>query len=191
MQTEEPKAEDSYKNLLDLLAIYSATTAQLETLAGEINTSVLDLIDTKRAEYAEAQTVLTHTEAAVRAAIALHPEWFAEAKTIKTPYGQVHSQKTTSHKVADQPASIARIKSAQARAIRDGKHDFAAQLGALIRVEESVNLDACGELTEEILARYGIERNIEESVTLKPAKIQLGQAVKAADKRKKESEAAA
>lgn len=182
---ESKDTKDDYQNLIDLLAVYSDATARLGELESEMNTAYLDLIDEQKAEYASLQQILTDTEKALREAVREHPEWLIAAKTIKTPFGQVQSRKTTSHEVADEPSAIARIKKAQARAIAAGKHDFAAQLGALIRVEESVNLDACGELEESELQKFGITRKIEENVTVKPVTISLGQAVKAADKRAK------
>jgi len=126
----------------------------------------------------------------VKELIALHPEWFAEAKTVKTPFGQVHSQRTTSHEAPDAVSAIARIKAAQARALKAGDDVKATQLGALIRIEESLNFDALGEIDGDLLARFGIVRRIEESLTIKEAKVALGQAVKAATRRAAKGETA-
>lgn len=61
----------------------------------------------------------------------------------------------------------------------------------LIRIEESLNFDALGEIDTGLLAHFGIVRRIEESLTIKEAKIALGQAVKAATRRATKAEAKA
>lgn len=178
-----PTPIDPYKNLIDLLAIYSEAKARLASLESETNAAFLDLIDEAKPAYAELQMSLTEAEAAIKEIAAAHPEWFADAKTVKTPFGQVHSQRTTSHEAPDEVSAIARVKA--------GDEVKATQLGALIRLEESLNLDALADLTIEELAQFGIVRRIEESVTLKEAKVSLGQAVKAATKRAAKTEAKA
>jgi len=182
----DPKAD--YQNLVNLLSIYSEATSRLAELEAETNKAFLDVVDEKKSEYAELQKALTESETALKELAHLHPEWFAGEKTVKTPYGQVHSRSTTSHEAPDPPSAIARIKAAQARAIKANNEVLATQLGALIRVEESINFEALSEITVEDLARFGIVRKTEESVTVKPQKVSLGQAVKAATKRAKKDE---
>lgn len=189
MSTEK---KDDYKNLIDLLAVYSEVTTRLAELEVETNKAFLDLVDDTKADYATLQEALTATETALKDLALLHPEWFAgDSKTVKTPFGQVHSHKTTSHEAPDPVSAIARIKAAQARAIKAGNEVLATQLGALIRVEEKLNFDALGEVDVDDLARFGIVRKTEESVTIKAQKVSLGQAVKAAAKRAKKDEVAA
>lgn len=182
MSTTAP-TKDPYKNLIDLLAVYSDAKARLSALESELNQGFLDLVDESKPQYSTLQKALVDSEGAIKDAVAMHPEWFADAKTVKTPFGSVHSQKTTSHEAPDAKSALARIKAAQARAIKHGNEVLATQLGALIRVEESINFDALGELGVEQLAQFGIVRKIDESVTVKETRVTLGQAVKAATKR--------
>lgn len=174
---------DPYKTLIDLLANYSDTKARLTVLESETNRTFLDIIDATKPTYTQLQAALADAEAALRDLAALHPEWFAESKTLKTPFGQLHSHRSTSHEAPDPAGAIARIKAAQARAIKAGDPVQATRLAALIRHEETLNFDALGELDTAQLTHFGIARRTEESITIKEAKVTLGQAVKAAAKR--------
>jgi hypothetical protein len=180
--TIDPQSAD-FANAVNLLAVFSEATTRLAALKSDADAALLDIIDERRKEYADLQKSLTESEAALTELAHAHPEWFASDKTVKTPFGSVHSHKSTSHEAPDAVSAIARIKAAQARAIKAGNDVRATQLAALIRTEEKLNLDALGEMTVEEIASFGIVRKIEESVTVKPASIALGQAVKAADKR--------
>lgn len=192
-----PEPTDDYQNLVNLLAVFSEATGQMATLEGSINAAYLDIVDDHKTEYAALQKTLTESEGALITLAKQHPEWFAEAKTIKTPFGEVHSQKTTTHTVSNETATIELIKHARDRAAQFGNDGKAETLKTILKVEESINLKRCAELTEKDLQGYGIDlqhlgisRTNEESITVKPAKVSLGQAVKASDKRKDKAEKA-
>jgi len=176
-------AAADYKNLVDLIAIYKEGRHRLAVLETELDADYTQLVENVRAEYAELQASIAAAEESIRTLVKAHPEWFADAKTVKTPDGAVQSRTTTHHEAPDEVSAIARIKAAQARAIKAGNEVLATQLGALVRVEETLNLDAAGELSVEDLARFGIVRIVDESVTVKEAKLDLGKAVRTIEKR--------
>jgi hypothetical protein len=183
--TSQPSThmKSPYNQLLNLLATYSDAKARLTALESETNRTFLDIIDASKPTYTDLQTTLAGTEVSLRDLAAKHPEWFADSKTLKTPFGQLHSHRSTSHEAPDTTAAIARIKAAQARAIKSGDEVLATRLGALIRTEDTLNFDALGDLDTPQLTRFGITRRTEESLTIKEAKVTLGSAIKAVGKR--------
>jgi hypothetical protein len=98
------------------------------------------------------------------------------------PFGQVHSHKATSHTAANEARSIQKIRNARDLAQQYRNDELSAKLDALIRVEESLNFEAMDAFSDRELQLYGIQRTTDESVTIKEAKVSLGQAIKAAAK---------
>ena len=176
-------AKNDLTTLIKLLGVFSAATSQLATLKGKTDGIFLKFIERQKDGYGEIQHELTESEAAIKELAARHPEWFAKEKTLKFPFGDVQSRTTTSHETFDEAATIARIRAAMERVYRADDMEEYARLNALIRVTESLNLEAVGELDVETLGRFGIVRKVEESITVKAAGVNMGRAIKAAEDR--------
>lgn len=159
-----------YENLINLLAVYSEASARSEQLKAEINADHLDLIDAHKKAYAELQQTITEAEAAIIAIAEANPDWFSASKTLKTPYGQVASRSSTSLDVPNEEASIILIEQ---------KCDEETK-GQLLRQKTELNLEALELLDDAALRQYRIKRVTSENITVKPAKLDLGKAVKAA-----------
>jgi hypothetical protein len=187
MLQEKNTPPDPYQQLIAELAAYSAAKARLGKLEAQTNVAYLALVDGTQPAYVAAQETLLLAEQAIKALVARHPEWFAEAKTLKTPFGQVHSHKATSHTAAIPELSIAKIRTARDLAQKFRAEEQSAKLDALIRVEESLNFEAMAAFTDRELLLYGIQRTTDESVTIKEAKVSLGQAIKAAAKQEQKT----
>lgn len=174
------KDNPDYKNLIDLLAVYSESHARLSKMQAEINEEVLDTVDPRREEFAEIQAAASQAEEAIREIAGRNPQWFPEgAKTLKTPYGHIQSRASTSLAVPSEEATIRLIRAA-------GKET------QFLRVNTTLDKEALEALKDDELAEFGIIREKGESLTIKPVALDMGKAVEAATKRaeKREKEAA-
>lgn len=160
---------DDYKNLIDLLAIFTEGKIRLAALENEAQSEFTEIVDARRAEYAELQGKIGEAEAAIEVIATRHPEWFTDKRHVKTPYGTVKVTRSTKLDVPNEEAAILRIKHA-------GYGD------KFIRTAESLNLEALEDLSDAELKAFGIVRIRDENVLVKEAKIDFGKAVKAAEK---------
>lgn len=169
---------DDYKNLIDLLAVFTEAKQRLAALEGEAQSEFMEIVDAHRSEYAELQKKIGEADAALETIARNHPEWFTEKRHVKTPYGTVKVKRTSKLDVTNEEASILRIEHA-------GKgEDF-------VRTAKALNLEALEKLSDAELKSFGIVRINEESVTVAEAKIDFGKAVKAAEKQEARGDAKA
>lgn len=186
----DTKKPDHFQNLVNLLSVYSEASAQMTALQSEIDQARLDVVDEHKARYAELQKALTESEAAIKTLGALNPEWFAaKVKTVKTPFGELAARTTTKHEAPDADLSITIIeKAAEAAELRE-QNDLAALLRSFVRVEKSLDLEALEKADTELLAKLRIVRIEDTSYSVKAASVNLGQAVRTAEKRAEKKEA--
>lgn len=161
---------ESYKNLIDLMAIHAEATARLEAIKAEVQSAFLDLVDEHRKEYAELQAKVTETETAIEHIARAHPTWFESARSIKTPYGQV---KFHSSKKLDIPNEEASVLLIQGKCTEEEQERY-------LRIEVTLNVEALEKLTDAQLAQFRINRVANDNFSLKPGTIDLGKAVKQA-----------
>jgi len=159
----------SYKNLVDLMAIHSDATGRMANLETELQGEWLALVDAKRSEFAKLQQLLGESEEGIEQLATSNPQWFVKSKSLKTPYGTVQFRSTTKLIASSPDVTIALIKA-------DGEE----QKGLYLRQSEELNLEALEKLDDHQLARLHITRETSESCTVKPIKIDLGKAVKKA-----------
>lgn len=161
-------ANSDYKNMVDLLAVFSEAHTRQSQLQAQLNEQFLDGVDSHKAEYAAIQHALGAAEAAIEELCRKHPEWFAKRKTLKTPYGEVKSVSSAKLLAASDDASIRLIR--------------AAGLGdAFIRTRDELDREALERCTDEQLACFGIRRVATETITVKPIDVDLGKAVRDAE----------
>lgn len=181
-----PAINTTFENLINLLGVYSEGTARMAELEAENNKAYLDLVEERKDEYAKLQLALGEAEAAIKVIADAHPEWFpTDQRTLKTPYGSVHAQKTTKHEADDEEVSILLIEADADLAARAGDLAAAQALTNLVKVEKTIDFEAIAKLDAARLAQWRIRRTESDSITVKPAKVSLGNAVKAADKKTK------
>lgn len=168
------KSDPDFANLVRLLAVFSEASARQAALSAQLNLELLDAVDEHREEYAINQAALANSQAAITTLCDRNPEWFAKKKTLSTPYGTVKST-AGSKLVAANPEASIRLIEADKRAV------------AFIRQKQELDLEALEALPDAELAKYGIARVPTETVSIKPAALDLGKAVKAADEAEKEA----
>jgi hypothetical protein len=171
-----PALPEDFKNMVDLMAVFSAASHQLAELEAEANGLLLELIDDKRADYARLQKTLTECEAALEIIARSHPEWFTEKKSVATPYGTVKFNKSTKTVIDNEEFTILLIEKHAAE-----NKDFDSS--ALIIPSKTLNIEAIEKLPPELLAAFRIERPSDDNFKVEAVKVKMGKAVKDAAKK--------
>lgn len=165
-----PAAAAEFKNLVDLMAIISEGSARMAELENSLQQDYLDLVDARRKDYASLQFTMGQAESAIEVLARTNPSWFEKAKTVKTPYGSVSLRTSKKLDVKNEEVSIVLLE----------------QLGQdglpFIRTQKALNLEALEKLDDSELERLRIRRVTTERLNIKPAKVDLGKAVKQTSK---------
>jgi Bacteriophage Mu Gam like protein len=169
--TNRPVADaKDFKNLVDLMAIMAEGTARMGELENGLQQDWLDLVDARRKDYAALQFALGNAEESIETLALSNPQWFEKVKTLKTPYGTVAFRRTSKLEVKNEEVSLLLLE----------------QMGEeglpFIRTAKALNLEILEKLDDSELKRLRIKRVSSESCTIKPTKVDLGKAVKAAVK---------
>jgi len=172
------KPADAYKDLVDALAILTEGSNRLAKLETAIKDDYIDSVDPRRKEYSDLQNAISKAEQAVKDIATLNPQWFTDGKTLATPYGKVQSRSTTKLEVPNEEVSIALLQ------------QLGPESAPFLRVKTELNLEALGSLPDGELARVRINRVTSESLTVTPAKLDLGKAAKAAEAKAKKTQTA-
>jgi hypothetical protein len=154
-----------YKNLIDLMAIFSEATARKDELENDLHQAWLDLVDARRKDYSKLQASLANAEEGIRFLAETNPQWFAKARSLKTPYGTVSFRKGSKLQVTNEEVSIVLLE----------------QLGQeglpFLKTEKHLVLEALEKLDEKELERLRIKRVETETFAIKTAKPDMGKAV--------------
>lgn len=162
-----PATED-FTDLLDAVAIYAEATNRLATIQAEIDQIVIDAIDARRKDFADFQSAQAAAEQAIEILATRNRDtWFTQKKTLQTPYGAVSFRSATSLEIPNEELTIALVE-------RDPDSDL------YLRRETSLNKEALDTLDDIALASLRIQRVTTEKCSIKPAKVDIGKAAKAA-----------
>lgn len=167
----DPKSQD-FKNLVDLLAVYSEATHSLDEMQANLNNEAMIVIDQYREDYAKMQKTLTEAETSIEIIAIRNPGWFAEKKGLKTPYGTVKFTRSNPLVVSNEELAIVLIE-------REA-HTLGLDPENLIRERKELNLEVLETLTDEQLRMFRLRRVAKENFSVVAAKIDLGKAVKEA-----------
>lgn len=165
------KSED-FKNLVDLLSIFSEATHRLAEMEANLNSEMMAAIDDYKKDYAAMQKTLTETETALEVIATRHPEWFTEKKGLKTPYGTVKFTSSNPIMVGNEELTIELIERDAEAAGLDPK--------TFIRERKELNIEALETLTPEQLAAFRLKRVPRQNFSAVAAKLDMGKAVKEA-----------
>lgn len=177
------KLTDDFKEMVNLMALYTEAHNSLVAMETDCNTDLLEIIDEHKGDYAVLQEALTKAEAALEVIALRHPEWFAQKQSIATPYGAVKFHNSTKLIVPNEEVSILLIHqkglaASNAAEATGGTPSF--DDGKYVRVKEELNLEALEGMTDEELKEFRIKRVPNKTFSVKPAKIDMGKAVKEA-----------
>lgn len=173
MTTPSKHAPDSYANLINLQSIHSEAHARMSELEAMLQQQWLDVVDAHRKDYGKLQEAIATAEEGIEYLATVNPQWFEKARTLKTPYGTVGFRRTTKLEVKNEEVSIALLEQ-----IGEGGLPF-------LIPSKKLNLEALEKMDDDELERVRIRRVTTDSCTVKPAKIDLGKAVKAAAEKEK------
>jgi hypothetical protein len=162
-----PAAADDYQDLTEELARYSRLANRLAGVDAAFQEAITELIqEVYQDEFALLQSELTQAEERIELLALRHPEWFAKAKTIKTPFGNVASRTTTKLDVPSEEATIALLELRG----EDAK--------PFLRQRTYLSIESLEALDDAELHRLKVQRITTEKITIQPAKVDLGKAVK-------------
>ena len=161
-----PDAE-TYRELVDHLAMLTDASNQFAALDAGIQMEIAAVVDGVRDEYSILQSAISEHEAEIKAIAVAHPEWFTAVKTLKTPYGTVGFRAATKLEVPNEEVTIALLERCQDADI-------------YLRSRKFLNIEALEMLTDGELKALKIERVTADKLSVTPAKIDLGKAVKKA-----------
>jgi hypothetical protein len=160
--------DTDYQELTASLAEYTAASNALAAIEAEFQAAITDLIaECYRQDFATLQAELTEVEARIEVLAIRHPEWFARAKTLRTPFGSVASRSTTKLDVPNEEATIALLE-LRGEAARP-----------FLRQRTYLSLEALEALEDHELHQLKVARVTTEKITISPARVDLGKAIKA------------
>lgn len=171
-----PKPDD-FKAVIDLLSVLGDANRDLAKLEREIETHYVGHVTKHRDDYATLQKTISETEAALEVIARRNPQWFGDKKNVSTPYGVVKFKASTELVAADEQDAIRRI--------------LKARRPRLLRRNIELNRELLDELSDKELAAFGITRKAKENITIETKVVDLGKAVKAAEKSEKAAAKAA
>lgn len=170
-----PSAKSSdFGDLVNLLDRLTAANNELDQLNASLNEEHLNAVRFHADKYKKLQTDIGEITAAIEIIAPRNPQWFAEKKTIDTPFGVVKRTTSTSLIIADEALSITLIEAA-------------GRAGDFVVMTKTVSREALEDLGDDELRKFGISRKTEHNYKVAPATVELGKAVKAAEKSDKAS----
>ena len=177
---DAPRPGD-FEAVINLLAVLGEANRQLDTLTAAIESGYIALVTPHRPLYAKLQATVTETEAALEVIARRNPAWFADKKSAQTPFGTVKFQSSKELVVADEQISVSLIL---ALAGKEGAEKY-------LRTVQVLNKEALTEVSDAELAKYGITRKAKENFSVSTEVVNLGKAVKAAERSEKAAAKAA
>ena len=176
-----PTSKD-FEDAVDLLALYSDASNELDALQAGANDELLELLDEKKKEYAKWQEILAKTEAALEALALKHPDWFTpNRRSIKTPYGTMKLHSSTKLEVKNEEVTLLLIEQEMNRqevaAATDPSYQRPFDAAKLRRTHVALNLEAIEQLDDATLKQFRIVRAKKDNFSVVPAKLDMGKAV--------------
>jgi hypothetical protein len=161
-----------FKNMVDLLAVFTEATNRLAELETGANKELLELLDEQRADYAAAQQAQTEAKIALEIIAIRHPEWFQSKRSVSTPYGSIKFNASNKLEIPNEEATLARLELMAAR-----NPDFKA--ANFVREKKECDKEALAKLDDTILQTLGITRVPDDNFKVTPAKVNMGKALEA------------
>ncbi len=162
-----------FARFVELQQKHTESSNKLAALEVAINVGAQSAAEASAADYVVLQETVTGLDTELKALFERHPEWRGDKKSVGTPFGSVEQRTATELQVANPAMTVALIEAM-------GAADPQFKAGDFLHVEKEPDLEALERLTNDELAKLGIKRVTTERVTVKPAKINVSKAVKAA-----------
>lgn len=178
--TESKTASQDFAQFVDFQQQHTHITTKLAELEVIINKSAQVAVAQNVPEFVVLQEESTRLETLLKALFNNHPEWRDDKKkSVSTPYGEVQTRSSEELEIPNEAMTVVLI---EARSQTDPQ--FKAQ--DFLHVEKKPNREALERCTDDELTKLGVSRVQKETVTVKPAKVNVAKAVKAAKPAKQE-----
>lgn len=158
---------ETYRDLVEQLAMLTDATNQMAKLDAAVQEEITAIMDGVIDDYSILQSSISEHEAAVKTIALAHPEWFQGTKTLKTPYGTVAFRSATKLEIPNEEFTIALI-------------ERLADADLYLRTRKFPNLESLEALQDSELTALRIDRVTADKLTVTPARVDLGKAVKKA-----------
>lgn len=162
-----------FARFVELQQDYTKAHTELQKLEVEINSGAQKAMESKAVDYVVLQEVLSGYDRELKSLFEKYPEWRGDKKSVSTPYGSVEQRTATELEVENPALTVALIKAR-------GQTDKTFNPPDFLHVEEEPNLEALERLDADALGKLGVKRVSTERITVKPAKVNVAKAVKAA-----------
>ena len=170
---------DDYTKLTEHLEQFTRLSNITAEMEASFQRAMTELIaECYKDDFVKLQAELAAVEEQIELLAIKHPEWFAKVKTIKTPFGSVASRSTTKIEVPSEEATIALLE------LRGQEAE------PFLRTRKYLSIESLEALDDGELARLKARRVTTEKISISPAKVELGKAVKKAAKEEPELKAA-
>jgi hypothetical protein len=163
-----------FARFVELQQQHSEMSNKLDALEVTINRSAQAAATASATAYVVLQENLAKLDAELKSLFGQHPEWRGDKKSVGTPFGSVEQRTTTELRV-DNPAMTVALIEAKAESNPTG-----FPVADFLHITKEPNLEMLERLSDSELGRLGISRITTERVTVKPAKVNVAKAVKAA-----------
>jgi hypothetical protein len=165
-----PAARPSdFADLVNLFAALTKSENNLARLQQVLDSQHLETVQGHMEAYKEIQTLIGECEAAIKVIAARNPQWFEDKKSIAMPVGELKRTTSTSIEIADEEITMTLIRNA-------------GRAAEFIKTSHVISKEALELLKDEDLKKFGVKRVVEHNYKCAPASVDLGKAVKAADK---------
>jgi hypothetical protein len=173
-----PSPADSnqdFAKFVELQQKHTEATNKLAALEVAINVGAQSAAQVSAPDYIVLQETVAGLEADLKALFARHPEWRGDKKSVATPYGSVDQRTVTELEVPNPAMTVALIKAR-------GQAEPSFKSADYLHVTEEPDLESLERLNNDEMAKLGINRLNSERISVKPAKMNVAKAVKAAKK---------
>lgn len=155
---------DAFGRLVNLQELFFATETKLASLQTDIDTALANWLAAVKPIYVAHKTTRDEAEAEIKALAMAHPEW-KDGETIKTPFGTIQFRSASKLEVTSEERTLATLELTAPEMAEK-----------LTRTETTLNREALETVPDETLELLGVKRVTTTSITVKPARVDLGKA---------------
>jgi hypothetical protein len=163
-QTQTRTTAEAFGRLVNLQELYLATEIKLAEMQSTFDAAFADGLAGINEDYIAHKTTRDEAEVEIKSLAAAHPEW-KDGETIKTPFGTIQFRHTSKLEVANEERTLGTLALTAPEMAEK-----------LTRTETTLNREALESLPDETLELLGVKRTTTSSITVKPARVDLGKA---------------
>lgn len=153
---------DDFSRLVNLQELFLNTENMLASLQVAVDDLLAVSLKNAKDDYVAHKTIRDQAEAEIKALAAAHPEW-KDGETIKTPFGTIQFRSASKLEVTSEERTLATLELTAPEMAEK-----------LTRTATTLNREALETVPDETLVLLGVKRVTTTSITVKPARVDLG-----------------